>query len=232
MRKYFDSLPSERSLPEHKGEAIYLVFDTTYFSKELGTMIFRGNGKNLHWKHVLNETVFDYQEALEELENSYHFLSFTIDGRKGVVNMLEKEFPDIPIQLCIFHQIKNVTKYITKRPKTGCGKALRRLMLSLKNTSKIVFENRFNEIRELYKDFLEERNENGEFVHKRLRSAVRSIKTNLKYLFTYEEFPDLEIAKTTNSCDGYFSHLKNKVRLHRGISIDRKKLLIDKLLSQ
>jgi hypothetical protein len=222
----------EKTFPEHQGEAVNLIFDTTYFCKELGTMIFRANSQNLYWKHILNETVADYEEGLKKVSQSYYFLSFTIDGRKGVIQMLEKEFPGTPIQLCIFHQIKTINKYITKKPKTECGKSLRKLILSLKDTKREIFEKKFNDIQDLYSNFLKEKNNNNEFVHKKLRSAIRSIKTNINYLFTHEEFPDLKIPKTTNSCDGYFSHLKSKVKLHRGISLGRKKLLIDKLLSE
>ena len=35
---------------------------------------------------------------------------------------------------------------------------------------------------------------------------------------------------TSNSLDGTFSHLKDKVRIHRGLKMDRKKKLIEELL--
>jgi len=35
---------------------------------------------------------------------------------------------------------------------------------------------------------------------------------------------------TENSLDGTFSHLKDKVRIHKGLKIDRKKKLVEELL--
>jgi transposase-like protein len=140
-------------------------------------------------------------------------------------------FPSVPIQLCQFHLVKNVSKYTTKRPKTECGKELRELILELKISSEESFTNKYIKLKEKYKDFLSERNESGKFTHKRLRSAFNSIRTQLSYLFTFEKFPALKIEKTTNSCDGYFSHLKGKVNIHRGITTRRKIQLIIKLLS-
>ena len=104
------------------------------------------------------------------------------------------------------------------------------MILNLKVLSKIEFTDQFNSLREKYKDFLKERNEQGQFQHKKLRSAFRSIKTNLPYLFTFQDYPELNIPNTTNSADGSFGQWKYKVRLHRDLNIDRKKQMIDKIL--
>jgi transposase-like protein len=169
--------------------------------------------------------------ALKEIKKTYIPLSFTIDGRQGVIQLLENMFPSVPIQLCHFHLVQNISRYTTKRPKTRCGKELRELVLELKASSEEKFTKKYNELKERYKEFLKERNESGEFKHKRLRSAFNAIKRQLPYHFTFEKFPDLRIEKTTNSCDGYFSHLKAKVNIHRGISTRRKIQMIIKLLS-
>ena len=53
----------------------------------------------------------------------------------------------------------------------------------------------------------------------------------MPYLFTYLKYPELNIPNTTNSCDGSFAHCKNKVKIHRGLRKDRRKKMIDYLLS-
>lgn len=212
-------------------EDVNLVFDTCHLSKGLCLLLFRRKGKNLHFDIQPSEKIVYYERNLRDLSKSYNFLSFTIDGRRGVIQLLENLFPEVPIQLCQFHQVKTVLTYTTRNPKTECGKDLKRLILSLKRSSKKDFIQRFNSLRNKYKEFLLERNEAGEFSHRKLRSGFRSIKTNLPYLFTYEDYPALRIEKTTNSCDGYFTHLQNKINVHRGISLRRKIQLIFKLLS-
>ena len=66
------------------------------------------------------------------------------------------------------------------------------------------------------------------YTHKRLRSAYRSLKSNMPYLFTYQRHPELSIPNTTNTLDGLFAHLKDHVRVHRGIKSDIKdKIILD-----
>jgi hypothetical protein len=115
-------------------------------------------------------------------------------------------FRSVPIQLCHFYLVQNISRYTTKRPKTACGKELRELVLELKASSEEKFTKKYNELKERYKEFLKERNESGEFKHKKLRSAFNVIKRQLPYLFTFEKFPDLRIEKTTNLCEGSFGH--------------------------
>jgi len=85
-----------------------------------------------------------------------------------------------------------------------------------------------------WEDFLNERKLDSKgknrYIHKRLRSAYRSLKTNLPWLFTWYDNPDLKIPNTTNAIDGHFSDLKNKLRNHNGLSIERKKKFIDEFL--
>ena len=79
--------------------------------------------------------------------------------------------------------------------------------------------------------FLNERNIGADgkkrYIHKKLRSAYRSLKTNLPWLFTWYDNMGLKIPNTTNAIDGHFSDLKNKLRNHNGLSTERKKKFID-----
>ena len=207
------------------------MFDGCHFGQEFVILLFRSWQKNITWVFRESEKIVYYEEVLKDFCKSYEFLSFTIDGRKGVIQLLEKLFCGVPIQLCQFHQVKTIITYTTKRPKTECGKDLKQLILSLKSSSKENFTNKFNNLQTQYQEFLKERNDKGEFKHKRLRAAFRSIKTNLPYLFTFKDFPHLKIPNTTNSCDGYFAHLKKLVRIHSGISLQRKIQMINHILA-
>jgi len=60
------------------------------------------------------------------------------------------------------------------------------------------------------------------YVHRKLRSAFRSLSTNLPFLYTYQKYPDLHIPNTTNSLDGSFNALKSHVNIHRGLRFDRR----------
>ncbi len=98
-------------------------------------------------------------------------------------------------------------------------------------TCKEVFEARLQVWLLQWEAFLNERriDEDGKkrYVHKRLRSAYRSFKTNLPWLFTWDIYRERDILNTTNALDGHFADLKNKLRNHNGLSEERKKKFID-----
>ena len=104
--------------------------------------------------------------------------------------------------------------------------------LLLKCTDKESFIGGLNNWFTKWESFLNERkiDEKGKnrYVHKKLRSAYRSLKTNLPWPFTWYDNLDLKIIpNTTNSIDGHFSNLKNKLRNHNGLTVERKKKFID-----
>lgn len=195
--------------------------------------MFRANGYNLHWRFIETETIAEVSAGLDILDKlGYKIKSATIDGRKGIIKLFETRYPGLPIQLCQFHQAQIIRRYTTNNPKTECGIKLKAIMQCLTEVDYIEFQDLINNLKEEYYDFLKERNENGEFMHRRLRSAFRSLKSNMTYLFTYKNHPELSIPNTTNSCDGSFAHWKQKVKIHRGLSRQRRNKMISFLLNQ
>ena len=122
---------------------------------KLGKYVFRTNGnKTIFIKDIATENLAVLEECLKHIEGNlnYKFQSFTIDGRKGVVQLLEKLYPDMPIQLCHFHQVKTISNYTTRNPRTSCGRELRELILTLshKENTEVNFRKDFNNLREKY----------------------------------------------------------------------------------
>jgi hypothetical protein len=70
------------------------------------------------------------------------------------------------------------------------------------------------------------------YTHKRIRSAYRSLKTNLPYLFTYQKYPELSIPNTTNSLDDSFSYLRTLLNIRRGLKQERRWKLIQEILAK
>ncbi len=137
--------------------------------------------------------------------------------------------------MCQFHQKQIVVRYLTMKPKLQAGQELMKIVDFLTNTDKESFEGALGLWYEKWKDFLNERSINPLtnktfYTHKRLRSAYRSLKNNLPWLFTWYDHFELEIPNTTNAIDGHFADLKNKLRNHNGLSLDRKKKFIDGFL--
>lgn len=233
IRKYFDKLATAKNFQVPNTLQVNLTVDTTFFKgKEgFGVTIFRSHSKNLYWNYCETERLVEYEKGFNSVDQKYQVVSVTIDGKKGLKELIQKRYGfQVPVQYCHFHQVATVTRYTTRKPKTECGKELRELILILKNSNKQEFTDKFNKLKQKYKQFLLERNDQGQFQHRRLRSAFRSINTNLAYLFTYQDYPDLNIPKTTNSADGSFGQWKKKIKLHNGIRKHRKQQMINQIL--
>jgi hypothetical protein len=118
------------------------------------------------------------------------------------------------------------------------GIELKNITATLCQTNEKDFREALNNWQQKWSTFLKERTTDpftGRwfYTHKRLRSAYRSFKTNLPYLFTYQKYPQLNIPNTTNSLDGCFAYLKELVRVHRGINKTLKiKIIRDILLKK
>lgn len=212
-----------------------LIIDTTYFGRGFGVMVFRcaERKKNLLWKVVPYETNEEYLTGVRELQaKGWRVSGIVCDGRRGLPQL----FSGIPVQICQFHQLQIITRYITRRPKLLASIELRNIALLLTKTDEESFSFWLQEWHEKWKGFLAEKSfdikrKQFRFTHRRLRSAYRSLKTHLPHLFTHHRHKALKIPNTTNALDGSFSHLKEKIRLHRGLKISRKLKLINQLLS-
>jgi hypothetical protein len=210
-----------------------VLMDTTYFGRKFGVMVFKDSltGQILYKQYVKQETNKLYLSGIEEItRRGIKIQAIICDGRKGLLQLLD----GIPVQMCNFHQVAIIRRYLTKKPKMQSSKELWELTLLLKQTDQESFEGGLAAWYNKWDAFLNERkkdvNGKNRFVHKRLRSAYRSLKTNLPWLFTWYNNMDLNIPNTTNAIDGHFAHLKNKLRNHNGLSIARKKKFIDEFL--
>ncbi len=208
--------------------------DTTYWRRGFGVMLFKDavTRENLLKYYVKTETNYLYQKGIEKLQSvGFTVIAIVCDGRKGLL----QSFSNISVQMCQFHQVAIIRRYITKNPKLQASKDLKAVVDMLKQTDQESFQGALTIWYSTWESFLNERTLNIEtgkshFTHKRLRSAYRSLRSNLLWLFTWYEHIDLNIPNTTNAIDGHFADLKNKLRNHNGLSIERKMKFIDGFL--
>lgn len=223
---------SSNNLP--KPQPIVIVADVTFFTRGYGIVVVREPilKKNLYWKEVSTENPEVYWQARNQIEQQRFILkAAVIDGKRGV----KEVFMDLPMQMCQFHQIAIINRYLTRKPKLEAGKELRSIALFLTISNEKEFTDLLNNWHEKWKEFLDDKSINHEthklhYTHKRLRSAYRSLKTNLPYLFTYQKYPELKIPNTTNSLDGTFSYFKTLLRIHRGMSKEKRYKAICEIL--
>lgn len=208
--------------------------DTTYWGRGFGVMLFKDSitKENLLKYYVKHESNSLYNQGIKELKNKgFDIIAVVCDGRKGLI----QSFTDIPVQMCQFHQSAIIRRYLTKKPKLKAAQELMEVMDLMKQTDKESFIGTLDLWHEKWQDFLNERTVNPQtnksfYTHKRLRSAYRSLKNNLPWIFTWYDYFELDIPNTTNAIDGHFADLKNKLRNHNGLSLKRKRKFIDGFL--
>lgn len=216
--------------------ATVFIPDTTFFGRTYGVCVFRAPHlkKNIWCTEVDKEIMATYYYGRKILEDrGWKFTAVVVDGRRGMTTV----FKDIPVQVCQFHQMKNVTKYLTRKPETEAGKELRSIMLKLPKSNEKEFTGLLVEWNKVWGDYIHERThitgtKHWYYTHKKVRSAYKSLERNLPYLFTYQKYPELNIPNTTNSLDGSFVHLKDKVKIHHGLRRDRRYKMIQEILDE
>lgn len=205
---------------------ITIVADATFYGKKsdrLGTLVFKDimNDKIVASKHIETETAADYKQLLYELlEQGFTIHGVTIDGKRGIA----RAFGDIPIQMCHFHQIAIIKRYLTSNPKLEPSIELLQICKRIPTTTEKKFTEYLTQWHQKHKVFLEEKTLNqatSRYVptHAKLVSAHRSLMTNLPYLFTYKNHKEFMMHNTTNALDGgVFTQLKKLIKLHQGLA--------------
>ncbi|MEG1686210.1 MAG: hypothetical protein RR319_09775, partial [Bacteroides sp.] len=104
-----------------KEKDVVVLMDASYWGLSFGVLAFKDayRGKVL-WRKFLDkkETVADYLEGVEWLEeHGFKIRGLVCDGLRGLAQALSH----YKVQLCQFHQVKTVKKYLTSKPKTPAG---------------------------------------------------------------------------------------------------------------
>ena len=209
IQRHIDKAP-KKALNLPLQNRLNIIADTTFFGRSFGVLVLMDSMTEKVIYHQIVKTEKDryYKIALNKLrEKGYIIQSITCDGRRGLLN----DFLDTPTQMCHFHQVAIVMRKLRKKHQSLAGKELKIIVKTLKSSTKNEFYMRLHHWSKKHKSFLEERadkpNEKGYFPykHRNVRGSYASLKRYFKYLFTFEDYADLNIEKTTNRIEGLFS---------------------------
>jgi transposase-like protein len=155
--------------------------------------------------------------------------AITTDGHKSILKAIKKSLPDVIVQRCLVHIQRMCLLWLTRFPKHNAGMELRRLVLTLlqikTENDRLFWTKELEQWYQHHKDYLQEKSYNeitGRYwhTHKLLRRSYFTIKRALPNMFHYLSNP--KIPHTTNGIEGFFSHLKNHLDLHRGLTIEHR----------
>lgn len=221
-----------------KYKDVTIQMDTTYWGRDFGLMVIRDalRGKVLWHKYVHHETIAQYVEGVDWLKrNGFRIYGVVIDGMKGLPQSLKPVW----VQMCQFHQMLIVRRYLTQEPDLEASAELLKLVNDMTKMDKDSFVGAFNEWHEKYEGIINERvhdkrikRKTPPYMRPRLRSAYLSVKRNMPLLWTFYDHPETGLPNTNNALEGMFSDLKSKVRVHSGISKEHRKKLIDEYIKR
>jgi hypothetical protein len=174
-----------------------------------------------------------FGEIKEDLDNliklGVQIESITTDGHKSILKAIKKSLPQVVVQRCLVHIQRMCLLWLTRFPKHIAGVELRRLVLLLlrikTQNDRLHWSRQLEQWHQQHKVYLQEKTINEQtgrywYKHKLLRRSYLTIKRALPNMFHYLANP--AIPKTTNGIEGFFSHLKNHLDLHRGLTLQHR----------
>jgi hypothetical protein len=226
--------------PEYTGEVHHAIILDGIHVGSLVCLIARTTDYVVAWHWAGYESSNTWSELLLAIPAP----SFVVcDGQKGILLSIARCWPKTEIQRCLFHVWLNVRSKLTLSPKTEAGKDFLKLTRGLwqVRTEKEVLAwwQQFQAWEQRYGDFVKQRTYVRDpkpnqrrwwYTHGRLRSAYRQLKKlqEDQQLFTYVYNADLRLPRTTNHMEGGInSQLRTKLKLHRGLSDEHQRRLVE-----
>lgn len=219
-----------------KEKDVVILIDTTYWGRKFGLVIIKDAIRNkILWYKFINrhEKIDDYQEGILWLkEHDFKIWGIVCDGLKGLFQSLKQ----YPVQMCQFHMIGIVKRYLTNAPDLQAAQELLILTKKLSKINQTEFENELilwhnkwlKTIREKHTDS----NGKSHYIRPRLRSAYLSLKRHLPWLWTFTKYTDRVIPNTNAGIESLNSRLKTTLRVHSGITSERRKKLIENYIAR
>ena len=231
LHRWFDEYLDEYPTWNIKTTApVYLLIDGTYYSDSHCLIVYRAGNlrRTLFYRFARAE---DDDEIASDLmairEMGYEIAGITTDGGDNIVRAAEYVYPSVPRQRCMIHVRRECLNRITLQPRSPEARALKDLVLRIGDVrtanDRLWWLRSFRDWDELNAAFACEKaaRPGGQtyFVRDDLRKAYVHLKRAIPNLFTFVDHPGLP--KTTNALEAFFGHLKDQLRLHRGLSETR-----------
>jgi hypothetical protein len=215
---------------------VHLLIDGSYFPNGLCLILYYDH--NLRYVQLYRETNQEkYTEIKEDLQNlkklGVDVYSVTCDGHKAILKSIKKVFPNAIIQRCLVHIKRQVRNYLSSKPKLEQSASILKLSNQLTSIKSIEDSNiwlgAFFNWYKINHEFINQKTQSqntGRFwyTHKNLHAAFSLLENAIPNMFNYLD--DEQIPNTTNRIENYFTHLKDKLRIHRGLRFEAKKNFI------
>jgi AraC-like DNA-binding protein len=227
QRIFYSFLEQSPTIRILKRTNVHLRVDATYF-QQFCMLCYQDH--NDGYTQLIRFTDGEhFTEIKEDLDNlirlGLQIESITTDGHKSILKAIKKSLPNVAMQRCLVHIQRMCLLWLTRFPKHIAAIELRRLVLKLlqikTSNDRIYWTAQLNQWHQRHKEYIQEKTINQQtgrywYTHKLIRRSYFTIKRALPNMFHYLGNP--AIPCTTNGIEGFFSHLKNHLDLHRGLT--------------
>jgi len=205
----------------------YVILDGTYINHRTGLyVVMDGNDHRvIYGDYGISETGKHLKTFYDHLQGKgLNPLSATIDGSLQQIKYIKEAWESLIIQRCLVHIQRQGLSWLRQKPKRIDAIELRDLLLQVLYIKTKEQSENFIKGFKLWEDrfglaLARSTNRGKEFSDLlRTRSMIINALPNM---FNYLDNP--EISKTTNALEGYFGRLKQKYRVHRGLSPQKRK---------
>lgn len=223
----------KRRISKHKD--VVILIDTTYWGRRFGLVIIKDAIRNkVLWHKFIgrHERIADYMEGIDWLRShSFKIWGVVCDGMKGLFEALKP----YPVQMCQFHMIAAVRRYLTGKPDLPASKELLALAKTLTDKDSVTFANDLEVWHMRWREVLKERSTDksgkSHYMRPRLRSAYFSLRRHMPWLWTFEKFTDRVIPNTNAGIESLNARIKTLLRVHSGIRAFRRRKLIENYIA-
>ena len=229
LKRYFYRLLPQCPLWQiQRREKVNLLIDGTYFSNKICLVVYRDHNikMTLLYRIAKSETLRDLKADLTAIRDvGIQIESVTCDGAPNIIKAVREVCPEAILQRCTVHVAREIETWITRKPQTVAAQELLEFVHLLNGVQTHdeaqLWIRAFIDWYRRHEPFINEKTVDEEsgrwwFTHKMLHRSVSHIKRAIPDLFSYTRYPN--IPKSSNSIESFFGHLKDNLRIHRGLS--------------
>ncbi len=165
--------------PDLTGRSGFVHLDVTYWGHNRGVFLALDDEscRPLYLAFIHHETIADHEKAVKTIADlGYVTKGIVIDGMRS----LSDNFSSYRIQMCQYHMLRIVKRYLTKSPRLKVSRSLKNLMKRLVGMGKDDFMKEYARWKEEYSQTLNrcsvsKRDGKSHYTHKRQRTAMNSV---------------------------------------------------------
>lgn len=229
LKRYFhQQLPRCPQWQIQRRERVNLLIDGTYFTNKVCLVLYRDSHIKMTvlYRLTKGEVLCELKEDLRNIRSiGIQIESVTCDGGANILRAVREVCPEAVLQRCTFHIAHRIQTWLTKRPKSEAARELLEIVRYLNsietNDDAQLWMRAFIDWYRKHQTFINEKSYDDRtgrwwYKHRLLHRSASHILRALPNMFAFTRYD--RIPKTSNSIEAFFGHLKDHLRLHRGLS--------------